>query len=230
MQGHHEGVAWVRGAEPLSAFDVVSTGPRRVIVRVLGGRLAISVHRAGTFRVRWLLDDPQPDYGILTEDGDRPDEGVDDASDVAIEQGTDDGGAWLRLRSRTIALVLRAGPLRLELERDGRVLLGPARDRSIDGDLRFPAVARKDGGWLLSFEPMSSRTTATAVGGCITSTRCSTTAASSRRSTATARARRWCGDVPAGPGASAPRSNEVGTSDATGRDSLHRSVLAGRVA
>lgn len=152
MQGHHEGVAWVRGAEPLSAFDVVSTGPRRVIVRVLGGRLAISVHRPGTFRVRWLLDDPQPDYGILTEDGDRPDDGAQDASDVDLEQGTDDGGVWLRVRSGTVALVLRGKPLRLELERDGRVLLGPARDRSIDGDLRFPAVARKDGGWLLSFE------------------------------------------------------------------------------
>ena len=52
MQGHHEGVAWVRGAEPLSAFDVVAEAPHRVIVRVLGGRLAVSAHRPGTFRVR----------------------------------------------------------------------------------------------------------------------------------------------------------------------------------
>ena len=148
MQAHHEGVAWVRGAEPLSAFDVISAGPRRVIVRVLGGRLAVSVHRPGTFRVRWLVDEPAPDYGILTDDGDRP---VDDVA-VTVEQGDDEGEAWLRVRSGDVALVLRARPFRLELERDGRVLLGPAQDRSIDGDLRFPAVARKDGGWLLSFE------------------------------------------------------------------------------
>ena len=148
MQAHHEGVAWVRGAEPLSAFDVIAEGPRRVIVRVLGGRLAVSVHRPGTFRVRWLVDEPAPDYGILTEDGDRPHED----GDAVVEQGEDEGGAWLRVRRGDVALVLRARPFRIELERAGEVLLGPAQDRSIDGDLRFPAVARKDGGWLLSFE------------------------------------------------------------------------------
>jgi alpha-D-xyloside xylohydrolase len=149
VQGHHEGVAWVRGAEPLSAFDVVSTGPRRVIVRVLGGRLAVSVHRPGTFRVRWLVDDPQPDYGILTEHGDRP----DDRDDVASSsRATTPDGPWLRVRSGAVALVLRARPSASSSSATGSVLLGPAQDRSIDGDLRFPAVARKDGGWLLSFE------------------------------------------------------------------------------
>jgi hypothetical protein len=54
VQRHHEGLAWVRGAEPLSAFDVVDSGPDRVVVRVLCGRLAVSDHRPGVFRVRWL--------------------------------------------------------------------------------------------------------------------------------------------------------------------------------
>jgi hypothetical protein len=71
VQGHHEGVAWVRGAEPLSAFDIVSTGPSRVIVRVLGGRLAVSVHRPGTFRVRWLLDDHQALDALRNEIADK---------------------------------------------------------------------------------------------------------------------------------------------------------------
>jgi hypothetical protein len=149
VQGHHEGVAFVRGAEPLSAFDVVSTGPGRVIVRVLGGRLAISIHRPGTFRVRWLLDDPQPDYGILTEDGDRP----------------DDRGSRLRQRAghrrrRPVAACAQRATSRSCCARDPsarararrRAAARTGADRSIDGDLRFPAVARKDGGWLLSFE------------------------------------------------------------------------------
>ncbi|MGA1077385.1 MAG: TIM-barrel domain-containing protein [Nitriliruptoraceae bacterium] len=149
MQGHHEGVVRVRGAEPLSAFDVVESAPGRAVVRVLGGRLEVTVHRTGTFRVRTLVDAPAPEYGILTDDGARPDPGAV----AAPETGVDDAGAaWLRLRSGDAALVLRATPLRIELERDGRVLLGPARDRSIDGDLRFPAIARRDGGWVLAFE------------------------------------------------------------------------------
>jgi alpha-D-xyloside xylohydrolase len=141
VQGHHEGVIVARGTEPLSAFDVIESGPRGAVVRVLGGRLSLELHRTGTFRVRWLSAGEQPDYGIL----------VDAAREAAgtVELEHEDG--LLRLRAGDVALVLRARPLRLELERSGTLLLGPATDRSIDGDLRFPAVARKDDGWLLAF-------------------------------------------------------------------------------
>jgi len=52
VQGHHEGVVVARGTEPLSAFDVLTTGARGATLRVLGGRLSVEVHRPGTFRVR----------------------------------------------------------------------------------------------------------------------------------------------------------------------------------
>jgi alpha-D-xyloside xylohydrolase len=149
VQGHHEGVAFVRGAEPLSAFDVVAEGSGRVILRVLGGRLEVSVHREGLFRVRWLVDDPAPDYGILTEHGDGATSGL---ALLSEERHDAEGRRSLRLSSGDVTLVLHERPFRLEFERDGRVLLAPANDRSIDGDVRFPAVARKDDGWLLAFE------------------------------------------------------------------------------
>lgn len=117
MQAHHEGVARVRGAEPLTAFEVVESGPGRAVVRVMGGRLELTVHRPGTFRVRWLVADPAPTYGILTEDGARPDPGPVAVPDVDVDP---DGAARLRLTSGDVTLVLRGTPLRLELERDGR--------------------------------------------------------------------------------------------------------------
>jgi alpha-D-xyloside xylohydrolase len=163
VQGHHEGVVVARGTEPLSAFDVLTTGARGATLRVLGGRLSVEVHRPGTFRVRWLADGEQPDYGILTDEG-RLAGGTEP---VVIEAGEErlaphngvrkhahaatGATRWLRLRSGDVSLLVRERPLRIELERAGSVLLGPATDRSIDGDLRFPAVARKDDGWLLAF-------------------------------------------------------------------------------
>jgi len=163
VQGHHEGVIVARGTEPLSAFDVVTSGSRGVELRVLGGRLSVEVQRAGTFRVRWLGADEQPDYGILTDEG----RAADERAPVDIEQGHErlaphngvrkhehaatGATRWLRVRSGDVALLVRERPLRIELERAGTVLLGPATDRSIDGDLRFPAIARKDDGWLLAF-------------------------------------------------------------------------------
>jgi alpha-D-xyloside xylohydrolase len=163
VQGHHEGVVVARGAEPLSAFDVLESGPLGATLRVLGGRLSIEVPRAGTFRIRWLDDAELPDYGILTDAARTPDA----SGTVAIEQGeerlTPHNGVqqhahaatgatrWLRLRSGDVSLLVRERPFRIELERAGSVVLGPATDRSIDGDLRFPAIARKGDGWLLSF-------------------------------------------------------------------------------
>ncbi|MGA0829989.1 MAG: hypothetical protein ACO3RG_00965, partial [Nitriliruptoraceae bacterium] len=101
MQGHHEGVVRVRGAEPLSAFDVVESAPGRAVVRVLGGRLEVTVHRTGTFRVRTLVDAPAPEYGILTDDGARPDPGAVAAPETGV---ADAGAAGLRLRSGAAAL------------------------------------------------------------------------------------------------------------------------------
>ena len=103
------------------------------------GRLRLEAYAPGLLRLR-LGETAAPDYGIIAA---RPVPQAGHVEDIA--------GGW-RLHAGDAALVLTKEPVRFAIERGGRTLVHPPRDRHFRRRFRLPPCARTPSGWLIAFD------------------------------------------------------------------------------
>ncbi|HSQ16231.1 MAG TPA: hypothetical protein VLM83_00920, partial [Anaerolineales bacterium] len=135
---HHEGIILQKGYESLEAVSLKENTKTRAVFCTLAGDFEISCHAPGTFRMRSMVEIPQPDYGILA------------AAPENIELHVTSIPNGYLVQSGNIALEILSGPLRIRLYRDEKLLLQSVTDRTIEGQLRFSPFAKRADSWLVA--------------------------------------------------------------------------------
>ena len=137
---HHEGIQLQKGYERLQSVSLINKNEREAVFSTLAGHLRVSCYAAGVFRVHWLSPEPQPDYGILA------------SQDEAHQLEVTTLKTGYRVQSGQLALEILNSPLQIRFMNGEKCLLQSATDRSIQGMLRLPPFAKRNGSWLVSLD------------------------------------------------------------------------------
>ena len=97
----------------------------------MAGDFEISCFASGILRMRLILEQSQPDYGILDSE----------SKHLSLEVRTITDG--YHVQAGNIALEILSGPMRLRFFRDETMLLESVTDRTIEGHLRFSPFAKR---------------------------------------------------------------------------------------
>ena len=135
---HHEGIILQKGYEALEAVSLKQSSASRAIFRTLAGDMEVTCFAAGILRMKLVVDQPKPDYGILSNA----------PQQLAITVSSIPHG--YRVEAGNLALEILSGPMRIRFFQDHQLLLQSATDRTIEGQLRFSPFARRAGSWLVA--------------------------------------------------------------------------------
>jgi alpha-D-xyloside xylohydrolase len=135
---HHEGIILQKGYESLEAVSLKEKTKTRAVFCTLAGDFEISCYAPGTFRMRSMVEIPQPDYGILAVAPEKIELHV-----TSIPNG-------YRVQSGDMALEILSSPLRICLYWGEKLLLQSVTDRTIEGQLRFSPFAKRADSWLVA--------------------------------------------------------------------------------
>jgi len=137
---HHECIQLQKGYERLHSVSLKTHNQREVVFSTLAGDLKVSCYAPGVFRLHWASAKVQPDYGILA------------STDARIDLELTEHQAGYRIQSGQIALEISNNPLSIRFLKGETCLLRSALDRTIQGLLRVPSFAKRNGSWLVSLD------------------------------------------------------------------------------
>jgi alpha-D-xyloside xylohydrolase len=135
---HHEGILLQKGYESLEAVSLKEKTRSRAVFRALAGDFEITCYAPGMLRMKRIVEDCQPDYGILA------------AEPENLELNVTDIPHGCRVQAGNMALEILSGPMRIRLYRDEKLLLQSVTDRTIEGQLRFAPFAKRADSWLVA--------------------------------------------------------------------------------
>ncbi|MBN1178552.1 MAG: glycoside hydrolase family 31 protein [Anaerolineae bacterium] len=134
-----ENIRVQQGFQRLASLSFLGATERGARFLTHAGVLDVAFYAPDVIRLR-LETKPQPDYGILSGP----------PADVAVRlvPGLD----HVRLEAGETALEVALSPLRLRLERSGKVVLGSPTDKSMEMADRFHPLAHGRAGWQMAFD------------------------------------------------------------------------------
>jgi len=135
---HHEGIILQKGYEALEAISLKEQTANRVVFSTLVGDFDITGFASGVLRMKLVVENSQPDYGILTAE----------SEDLSLEVTQIENG--FRIALGDAALELLSGPMRLRFYKGDKLLLQSVTDRTITGELRFSPFAKRADSWLVA--------------------------------------------------------------------------------
>jgi len=137
---HHEGIILQKGFEALEALSLKEHSAHRAVFSTLAGNFEVSCYAPGILRMRLIVEQSQPSYGILSSTADN------------ISLSVTDIPGGYRIQSGNCSLEILSGPMRIRFFQGKKLLLQSATDRTIEGQLRFSPFARRDDSWLLALD------------------------------------------------------------------------------
>jgi alpha-D-xyloside xylohydrolase len=135
---HHEGIILQKGYEALEAISLKEQTAKRVVFSTLAGDFEITGFASGVLRMKLVVENSQPDYGILCAE----------SEDLPLQVTQIENG--FRVTLGDAALEILSGPMHLRFYKGGKLLLQSVTDRTITGELRFSPVAKRADSWLVS--------------------------------------------------------------------------------
>jgi len=135
---HHEGIILQKGFEALEAISLKEHSAQRAMFSTLAGDFEVSCYAPGILRMRLVVEQSQPDYGILSS-----------TAENTLLSVTDIPSGY-RIQSGHCSLEILSGPMRIRFFRGKKLVLQSATDRTIEGQLRFSPFAKRADSWLVA--------------------------------------------------------------------------------